>query len=79
MSTAPAIDIPALDLLYEDGIPMDSPWHRDQMNLLIALLHGATICDPMRTGPLAAPAHSCSGKHTGRLFRVVPEGHARGL
>lgn len=37
--TAPPIRHPDLDLPIEDGIPMDSPWHRSQINLLIELTH----------------------------------------
>jgi Uma2 family endonuclease len=34
-----AIPLPPADLIFEDGIPMESPWHRSQMNLLIDLTH----------------------------------------
>ncbi len=31
----PPITVPVFDLLAEDGEPMDTPWHRSAMNLLI--------------------------------------------
>ncbi|MFQ5859660.1 MAG: Uma2 family endonuclease [Anaerolineae bacterium] len=34
----PAVELPALELPTEDGIPLDSPWHRDAINLLIELV-----------------------------------------
>jgi Uma2 family endonuclease len=35
----PPIVIPRLDLPAEDGIPMETPWHRSAMNLLIDVVH----------------------------------------
>ncbi len=32
-------ELEELELVFEDGIPMESPWHRFQMNLLIELTH----------------------------------------
>jgi len=37
--TPPLISIPRLDLPAEDGIPMETPWHRSAMNLLIDQVH----------------------------------------
>ena len=39
MSTATAPKIPPIELDYEDDQPMDSPWHRAQMELLIQTTH----------------------------------------
>jgi Uma2 family endonuclease len=39
MTTAPAIEIPSIELVYDDGEPMDSAWHRAQMELLIQSTH----------------------------------------
>lgn len=39
MEPASALSGEPIELMYEDGIPMDSPWHRSQMNLLIDLTH----------------------------------------
>jgi Uma2 family endonuclease len=36
---APGVKLPDVPLIFEDGIPMESPWHRSQMNLLIDLTH----------------------------------------
>lgn len=33
----PVIEVPTLDLPMEDGIPLESSWHRDEINLLIEL------------------------------------------
>lgn len=35
----PAVELPTLELPIEDGIPLDSPWHRAAINLLIELIH----------------------------------------
>ncbi|MBI4860525.1 MAG: Uma2 family endonuclease [Candidatus Riflebacteria bacterium] len=39
MSTATAPLLPTIELPYDDGEPMDSPWHRAQMELLIQSTH----------------------------------------
>ncbi len=35
----PEIELPVLDLPTEDGIPLETNWHRIEINLLIDLLH----------------------------------------
>ncbi|HBY99313.1 MAG TPA: hypothetical protein DEP84_36135 [Chloroflexi bacterium] len=35
----PPIEMPALELPTEDGIPLESNWHRQEMNLLIDCVH----------------------------------------
>lgn len=37
-TVAPEIEIPILNLPETDGIPLDSPWHRDEINLLVELV-----------------------------------------
>jgi Uma2 family endonuclease len=35
----PTVDLPVLDLPAEDGIPLETNWHRIEMNLLIESVH----------------------------------------
>jgi len=35
----PEVDLPSLDLPTEDGVPLETNWHRIQMNLLIDSVH----------------------------------------
>jgi Uma2 family endonuclease len=35
---SPTVELPALELPTEDGIPLDTPWHRVAINLLIELI-----------------------------------------
>lgn len=35
----PPVELPALELPTEDGIPLESNWHRQEMNLLIDCVH----------------------------------------
>jgi len=35
------VELPTIELIYEDGIPLESNWHRIQINLLIALVYQA--------------------------------------
>ncbi|MBI4616188.1 MAG: Uma2 family endonuclease [Planctomycetes bacterium] len=39
MTTKTPVQGAAFDLIYDDGEPMDSPWHRSNMNLLIESTH----------------------------------------
>ncbi len=34
MSTKVPVETQPFDLILEDGVPMDSPWHRSQMELV---------------------------------------------
>jgi len=38
-SLFPPIKLPPVDLPTEDGIPLESNWHRAQINLLVELVH----------------------------------------
>ena len=41
MSDLAEITLPDVDLVYDDGEPLESDWHRVQMNLLIDVIHQA--------------------------------------
>lgn len=45
----------------------------------VVILHRASIIDPMYASTTPAKEHSCNGKHTKRIFRVVPADCPRGL
>lgn len=39
LAPPPPIVLPEFDLPAEDGVPMETPWHRSAMNLLIDVVH----------------------------------------
>jgi hypothetical protein len=45
----------------------------------VVVMHRSAILDPADGKATPALEHSCGTRHTKRVFRVVPEGYARGL
>ncbi|MCX8044594.1 MAG: hypothetical protein N3B18_10800 [Desulfobacterota bacterium] len=58
------------------GEPDDKGWVTGSH---IVILHREKILDPQSGEETRAFDHECNEYHTKRIFRVVPEGHLRGL